>query len=249
MVAHVGSEQLLVYCTTVAVTVSTDLLLGIISGIVLEFLLNVVYSRPTARVPSAALTGFGPGAGGTLSTFTDLFRNPVTNRELLDDQYHMYFGRPLVSFNLLHVNRELTRIPEQATTVYFHFADAVTLIDHTSSANLLGFAHDFEQGGKRQVQFAGLKEMHMCSKDETCVRLGNLSVSSAAKGGISVFCTKALYSILGQGRTATRTTAAENHHGPDLPAPACVTRTAPSRSGFPSVCRPAAAALTAAIWM
>ncbi len=216
-VTHVGSEQLLVFCTTVAVTVSTDLLLGIISGIVLEFALNVVYSWPTAKVPSAALASYGPGAGGTISTFTNLFRNPVTNRELVDDQYHMYFGRPLVSFNLLHVNRELTRIPEQATTVYFHVDNAVTLIDHTSSANLMGFTHDFEQGGARHVQFTGFKEMHMCSKDETCVRLGNVSVSPAAKGGISALYAKALHSILGPGRTATRSATPKTITAPDLP--------------------------------
>ena len=47
----------------------------------------------------SAMAGFGNGAMRTLSRFTDLFRNPVTNRELVDDQYHMYLGRPLVSFN------------------------------------------------------------------------------------------------------------------------------------------------------
>jgi len=76
--AHVGSEQLLVFCTTVLVTVSTDLLLGIISGMVLEFVLNVSFAWPTARVPSVALatpapSRLGQGALGLVSRFTDLF--------------------------------------------------------------------------------------------------------------------------------------------------------------------------------
>ena len=54
----------------------------------------------------------GDGALGLVSRFTDLFRNPVSNRELVNDQYHLYFSRPLVAFNLLHLNRELTRIPD-----------------------------------------------------------------------------------------------------------------------------------------
>ena len=197
--AHVGSEQLLVFCTTVLITVSTDLLLGIISGMVLEFVLSVSFAWPTARVPGVAVATpvgrFGRAAAHTISQFTDLFRNPVSNRELIDDQYHMYFNRPLVSFNLLHVNRELTRIPQQATIVYFHVGDEVTLIDHTSSSNLMSFARDYEQSGKGQIHFTGLEDMFMCSKEETCVRLGALSVTGDAKGGIGALIAKAGYSL------------------------------------------------------
>ncbi len=210
-VAHVGSEQLLVFCSTVLVTVSTDLLLGIISGMVLEFVLNVSFAWPTVRVPGVALatpapSRMGNGALGLVSRFTDLFRNPVSNRELVNDQYHLYFSRPLVSFNLLHLNRELTRIPQQATVVYFHVGDQVTLIDHTSSSNLMGFARDYEQNGKGQIHFTGLEEMLMLSKDETCVRLGALSTTGAVRGGIGALIAKARYSLL-RGRPAVAATA------------------------------------------
>jgi MFS superfamily sulfate permease-like transporter len=190
-VAHVGSEQLLVFSTTVLVTVSTDLLLGIISGMVLEFVLNVSFAWPTARVAALAPAASGNVAVRTFSRFADLFRNPVTSRELVHDQYHLYFGRPLVSFNILHLNRELTRIPEQATIVYFHISDAVTLIDHTSSANLMSFAHDYEHSGKGRVEFTGLDEMAMCSSDETCLRLGNRALAGPSRGGLGVLLDKA----------------------------------------------------------
>ena len=194
-VANVGSEQLLVFCTTVLVTVSTDLLLGIISGMVMEFVLNVSFAWPTAKVALAAPGGFGNGARRTFSRFTDLFRNPVTNRELVNDQYHMYFSRPLVSFNSLHLNRELARIPEQATTVYFHVSDEVTLIDHTSSTNLMTFVHDYKQTGKGHVQFTGLDEMTMCSKDATCLRVGKRALAGPLTGGLGVLLDKATRSI------------------------------------------------------
>jgi hypothetical protein len=190
-VANVGSEQLLVFCTTVLVTVSTDLLLGIISGMVLEFALNVSFAWPTARVALAAPGGFGNGTGSTLSRFTDLFRNPVTNRELVNDQYHLYFSRPLVSFNTLHLNRELARIPEQATSVYFHVSDEVTLIDHSSSTNLMSFVHDYKQTGKGRVLFTGLDEMSICSEDETGMRLGKRALPGQSKGGLGVLFDKA----------------------------------------------------------
>jgi MFS superfamily sulfate permease-like transporter len=202
--AHVGSEQLLVFGTTVLVTVTTDLLLGIITGMVLEFVLNLSLAWPTARSTMAAPAGFGSGALRSLSRVTDLFRNPVTSRELLDDKYHVHFGRPLVSFNVLHLNRELTRIPEQATTVYFHVADEVTLIDHTSSTNLMSFARDYVQSGKGQIEFTGLDEMHKCSQHEGCVRLGMRALPRAAKGGLNALYKKAGSSFSRKGRGRCR---------------------------------------------
>ncbi|MGE5191569.1 MAG: SulP family inorganic anion transporter, partial [Deltaproteobacteria bacterium] len=202
-VAHVGSEQLLVFCTTVIVTVSTDLLLGIISGMALELVLNVSFAWPAARLATGASPASGNGVARTLARFADLFRNPVTHRELVDNQFHVYFGRPLVSFNTLHLNRELARIPDQATTVYFHVGDDVTLIDHTSSTNLMSFAHDYEQSGKGQVQFTGLDEMSMCSGHETCLRVGRRALAGPSRGGLGVLLDKASRSWRSQGSPGT----------------------------------------------
>jgi hypothetical protein len=107
----------------------------------------------------------------------------------------MYFGRPIVSFNSLYVNRELTRIPDQATTVHFHLTERVTLIDHTASTNLMHFVRDYEQSGRGRIQFTGLKEMHRCSEDEACVRLGTLALAGADGGGISALLTKVRHSM------------------------------------------------------
>jgi MFS superfamily sulfate permease-like transporter len=210
-VAHVGSEQLLVFCTTVLVTVSTDLLLGILAGMVVEFVLNVSLAWPATRGALAAVpfgsgngVGAGDGSRGVLTRFADLFRNPVTNRELVDDNYHMYFSKPLVSFNSLYLTRELMRIPEQATTVHFHMTDGVTLIDHSASASLMAFVRDYEQTGKRRIQFTGLDEMFKCSHDESCVRLSSAALPGTAKGGISAIVNKARSSLLAKGRFVDR---------------------------------------------
>jgi MFS superfamily sulfate permease-like transporter len=215
-VAHVGSEQLLVFCATVLVTVSTDLLLGIVAGMVLEFVLNVSLAWPAARgaLARAAVgnsnggAGGGNGTPGMLTRFADLFRNPVTNRELVDDDYHMYFSRPLVSFNSLYLNRELMRIPEQATTVHFHMDDGVTLIDHSASTSLMAFVRDYQQSGKGRIQFTGLDEMFRCSPDESCVRLSPAAMPGCAKGGISAIVVKARRSLRAK-RTAIVRRAAQ----------------------------------------
>lgn len=191
-VAHVGSEQLLVFCTTIFVTLSTDLLLGIIAGMALEFLLNLSFTWPNADLAPVppTRTGITDAVARRFSHVADLFRNPVVSRELVNNQYHLHFGRPLVSFNTLHVNRELARIPAQATTIHFHVGDDVTLIDHTSSTNLLSFARDYEQSGKGCVHFTGLEEMFRCSEHEACVRLGDLALAGPARGGLSALVAK-----------------------------------------------------------
>jgi MFS superfamily sulfate permease-like transporter len=203
-VAHIGSEQLLVFCTTVLVTVSTDLLLGILSGMLLEFVLNVSFAWPAVRPALATAPAVGNAKPGALSRLSDLFRNPVTRRELVDNQYHMYFNKPLVSFNTLYVNRELARIPEQATAVYFHMGDDVTLIDHSASSNLVGFAREYRQSGKGQVQFTGLDEMFKCSADQTCVLLGARSLAGTPRGGVGALMAKTRSSLQRRRRRAAR---------------------------------------------
>ncbi len=54
-VAHIGSEQLLVFTTTVLVTVSTDLLWGIGAGILAKLLVELVIVAQVERAsPMAA---------------------------------------------------------------------------------------------------------------------------------------------------------------------------------------------------
>ena len=66
----------------------------------------------------------------------------------MGDTYHLYFGRPLVCFNALHLEAALERIPGGASTVCLHVTDLVTLIDHTTAATLLDFVEDFKRTGR-----------------------------------------------------------------------------------------------------
>lgn len=190
-VARIGSEQLLVFATTVLVTVSTDLLLGIFTGMALDFLLNLSFAWPAARTAQVVPAVAGADRASRFAPLANLFRNPVVNSELADDVYHLYFSRPLVAFNSLQVNRELARIPQQATTVHFHVGNEVTVIDHTASACLMNFVHDFERGGKGRVEFEGLDHMFKCSPNDTCVRLAGIDLTGPARGGLSALALKA----------------------------------------------------------
>jgi carbonic anhydrase len=171
-IAHIGSEQLFVFTATVLVTVTTDLLWGIAAGILAKFVLEasiqatVVRGRPEGRDP------FGFAVRRWLVQGGQLFRNPVVQSGAVGDTYHLYFGRPLVCFNALHLEKALAEIPSGVSSVQLHITDLVTLIDHTTAATLLDFVEDFKRTGRGIAQIVGLDRLRGRSHASSCLRVG-----------------------------------------------------------------------------
>jgi MFS superfamily sulfate permease-like transporter len=175
-VAHIGSEQLFVFTVTVVATLATDLLWGIITGIATKWLLTCWFTS-TAPVPDAmALNGNGQanGINGTNKSMAwhwmRTLTNPVAHRESVNDEHHIYFQGPLVSFNILHVNGELARTPSTAKRVFLHLTDHVPLVDHTSCERLLHFRDECDRNGTAAVELIGLDRMAARSTFPTCMR-------------------------------------------------------------------------------
>jgi carbonic anhydrase len=169
--AHVGGEQLFVFTTTVLVTVTTDLLWGIAAGIVAKLILEAII---VARVQRGGAEGHEPAGLKVrrwLGATGELFRDPVVKSVSMDDSYHMYFGRPLVCFNAMHLDRELTLIPSNASAVTMHITDLVTLIDHSTAATLLDFVDDFKRAGRGVVTIVGLDRLKARSHAESAMRI------------------------------------------------------------------------------
>ena len=137
--AHIGMEQLVIFAFTVLVTVTTDLLIGIIAGVALKLVLNLWYLGLAYRLSAVN----GMQAPGYTTRFLNLFRNPVSKRELRSGVYDLYLNRPLVCFNLFHVIRELQHIPNEAKEVNLHFTPLVVLVDHTTAETLFHYVEDF----------------------------------------------------------------------------------------------------------
>jgi carbonic anhydrase len=119
-VAHIGSEQLLVFTTTVLVTVTTDLLWGIAAGIVAKLIVEMVMVARVERGRPEGHEPVGVVAMRWLSETGELFRDPVVKSVNAGGTYHMYFGPPIVCFNSLHLHRELSLKPNGATAVTMH---------------------------------------------------------------------------------------------------------------------------------
>ena len=170
-VAHIGSEQLLVFTATVLVTVSTDLLWGIAAGILAKLIVEMVMvarvgrGRPEGREPLGVVVKRRLGETG------ELFRDPVIKSVDGGGTYHIYFGRPLVCFNSLYLHRELSLVPSGATVVTIHITDLVTLIDHTTATILLDFVDNFKRTGRGVATIVGLDNLRARSHAEASMRV------------------------------------------------------------------------------
>ncbi len=176
-IAHIGKEQLLLYMVTIAFTLWHDLLIGIFAGMILKLILNVVYTRK--HVWSRLGKPMGPAeiASYTFHHLSQLFRNPVVRRETHDGTFELFFDRPLVCFNSIHLNRELERIPVDAQDVRLHLGENVAMIDHTSLDSLMHFRDEAARGSNVKVDIVGLDRMRNNSHAENGMRLAPLTES------------------------------------------------------------------------
>ncbi|WP_136246178.1 SulP family inorganic anion transporter [Mycobacterium intracellulare] len=172
-VARVGTEQFVIFVTTLLVTLTTDLLIGIAAGIALELLLNLwlVGLWHTLRNGSEFAKPSLP------ARFLSLFRNPVSQREFDDGTYHLYLNGPLVCFNLFHVIRELGQLPPDTQAVHLHLSSHVPLVDHTTNESLRYFLEEFSgQDQSPTLVIEGWDHMRPLAKHDTSTRIALTSV-------------------------------------------------------------------------
>jgi MFS superfamily sulfate permease-like transporter len=168
-VAHIGSEQLFVFTATVLATLTTDLLVGIAFGMFVKLALEVWIEARVERAERA--DGIGSTIAHHARHVAELFRNPVAQSVATPEGYHLYFARPLVCFNTLHLNNALSQVPTGVSTVYLHVTDMVTIMDHTATSTLLEFVEEFKRSGRGIVQILGLEKLRPRSHAHACMRL------------------------------------------------------------------------------
>ncbi len=172
--AHIGKEQLAIFSVTVLATLLTDLLWGIVIGVMAKLVLNFVLSR-------RGLLGYTADelASPTwLQSAGDFFRNPVHRREQLSDGYHLYLNKPLVCFNTMKLTEELDLVPKDAKAVFVHLERRVSLVDHTSFENLDYAIQEFSQC-EVPVSLVGLDRMRPLSHYHACTHVAGPTLVSA----------------------------------------------------------------------
>lgn len=124
----VGFSQIVVFTITVLVTVSTDLLIGVLVGTATEILILALYDDLNYH-----LTKNGDNGSSFRQRFVDLFRDPVKCVEIVDGVYKLHCNRNLVCANLTHLVEHLDKVPvEGISRVVLVLHKGVRAVDHST---------------------------------------------------------------------------------------------------------------------
>jgi len=146
---HIGKEQLIVFCVTILVTISTDLLIGVGSGIVLELIINMVNG----------------------ASLKNLFKTDIVVIQQ-GENYTMRVKGDLVFSNLLGFKKKFLAIPEgKYVTIN---VSQTNLVDHTSIVTINGLVEHYKDSGGK-VLVIGFENHRQLSKDPTSTRILKLS--------------------------------------------------------------------------
>lgn len=114
-----GKDQFALFSFTALLTISTDLMVGIIGGVLLSLALNYIsisYRTKGIRNP------------------LELFKNPVISSTNIEDKVELFINRPLTSFNLIHLQNEIDKV--DPSLMQLKLGPKVSLIEHTAEEYL-----------------------------------------------------------------------------------------------------------------
>jgi len=145
---HIGKDQFAVFVVTIIVTLSTDLLIGIGSGILLEMLIYLFNGV----------------------SISELFKSHLIVNQIDGQTYEIKLEKTAMFSNLIDLKKQLTAIPEK-TTILLDVSNA-KLIDHTTISTLYLIKEDFELEGGTFV-ITGLDKLKASSSHAMASRKGN----------------------------------------------------------------------------
>ncbi len=163
--AKIGKEQLALFTFTVLVTLLTDLLIGIMAGVVAKYFLNLLICSRSIAASQDESASFG-------RHMLDFFRNPVTRKTLTNGEWHLHLDRPLVCFNSMKLEAELLKLPSEATSVHLHLESGVALIDHSSCEALHYMVESSAHSGV-PITVIGMERMLRLSKHASSVHIAD----------------------------------------------------------------------------
>ncbi len=141
----IGRDQLFIFLLTIIVTLATDLLLGILAGILLKLIFEI----------SKGLK------------FSEVFKAKVDIQKGAD-QYEVIALSSLVFSNYISLTNQLNTIPKDANVKLI--VSNISMIDHSTMENLQRLSSDFKaQGG--QFELVGLERFIQLSADPLSVRI------------------------------------------------------------------------------
>lgn len=134
---EVGWEQTVLFVSTIIVTLATDLLIGVASGVAVKFFLHI-------------MRGVHPG---------QLFSAQV-EVEAQDDAVQVRIKQAAVFSNYLSLKKTLDKLPRDKKIIFD--MSSCTFVDHTVMEHLQDFVRDHSASGMAGAEIVGL-EFHVAS--------------------------------------------------------------------------------------
>ncbi len=120
---HIGKEQLIIFISTIIVTVSSDLLIGIGAGILVKLMIHTVNGVP----------------------LKSLFRPFLTINEIDGDNYRIDVEHSAIFSNYIGLKKQIERLP-QRKNITIDFMN-VKLVDHTVMEHIHELASRYSESG------------------------------------------------------------------------------------------------------
>ncbi len=147
---HIGKEQFMVFTTTVIVTLATDLLVGVGTGIFLEIIINVING----------------------ASLKDLFKSSTKITKNNEEDYTLEVNSGLMFSNILGFKKAFAAIPAGKNVTVD--VSKAKIVDHTSILTLNGLVEDYKDNeGKMKV--VGFENHRQLSHAPTSTRILKLS--------------------------------------------------------------------------
>lgn len=147
----IGREQLLIFTTTVILTLATDLLIGVAAGILVKILLHMM-------------------AGVTLK---QMFVGKIEYKEEGDDTIIIKLNSPAIFSNYLGMKPYFDRAP-RGRKLILDLTD-VAIIDHSFMEHIHTFIHEYSHTDGGHVDLIGFHEMETTSEHPLATRKKTIS--------------------------------------------------------------------------
>lgn len=142
---RLGKEQLIIFISTIVLTLAVDLLVGILTGILVKLLIHIMNGLP----------------------LKSMFKPFLTIDKTDENTYHVEVLYSAVFSNFIGFKKKIMSLPS-GKTIEIDFANTI-LVDHTVMENLKEMKSKYEENGGR-FEILGLEEHKSLSKYHVSVR-------------------------------------------------------------------------------
>jgi MFS superfamily sulfate permease-like transporter len=163
----IGSEQLIIYVTTIVGVLATDLLIGLGIGVLVKIILHLMNGAP----------------------LSSMFRPYLDVEEISDNHLMLHAKRSAVFSNWIPFRRQIENVRREGKNLTVDLSGTI-LVDHTVMSKLAALQQEFEANGL-QMTIIGLENHHALSLDSHAARKRPEELPSEAHSDSSCSATSA----------------------------------------------------------